>query len=426
MKSDDAVLELLFLLIKNPQVTAAELEGLDFERRRFLVKELLAHFDVCVAQGYRGTAVKFLKLAREVAQAEEELQYKVARKRIRWLEAQGLGGKAIEEMTELFEQYRRSRKKRSRGAELAMELGILMDRAGRKDEALDLFRNAIQRYERLGSSVYNLAGAWFNVASVLYDLKRIKPSLRACDKAESLLDGQHKDLQTFIHLQRANGLEVAGDRKKAFAQYKMAATGYSELGNRRQESNILFRLGWLATRKFRMDASSERFFEQALDLKRETDYGTGLCLYHLHLAETARSLDLAGRASNHYRHALALAESLSNDSLSKRARFGLFVLALDEGRPLTEYMRAKAPKRPESSFARAKSGIYSDRGTDGYRVVMWRETPEPPVKDRTFLARLLIELARVHHRLGRGGFGALKKQSDAVTRWQDRAKRAGF
>lgn len=426
MKSDDAVLELLFLLIKNPEVTASELEGLDFARRRFLVHELLAHFDVCVAQGLRGTAVKFLNLAGEVSRDEEELHYRVSRKRIRWLEAQGLGGRAIEEMNELFEQYRRSRKNRARGAELAMELGILLDRAGRKEEALKLFRNAIRRYDRLGKSIYNLAGAWFNVASVLYDLKRFKASLRACDKAEELLEERHKDLQTFIHLQRANGLEASDERKKAFAQYKLAAEGYAALGNRRQQSNILFRLGWLATRKFRMDASSERFFDDALSLKRETDYGTGLCLYHLHLAETARSLDLVGRASNHYRHALALAESLSSDSLSKRARFGLFVLALEEGRPLSEYMRAKAPKRPETAFSRANAGIYSDRGSDGYRLVLWRETPEPPVKERTFLARLLIELARVNHRLGRGGYGALKRQSDAVTRWQERAKRGGI
>ena len=35
----------------------------------------------------------------------------------------------LEEMDELFQRYRRSRKKRARGAELAMELGILIVRA---------------------------------------------------------------------------------------------------------------------------------------------------------------------------------------------------------------------------------------------------------------------------------------------------------
>lgn len=417
------VLDLLPRFVQEPGQRQELLDELDLETRQLLLGELMAHYDVHRAQGHRGPAHRMLELGAQVADGFPELEYKLERRKITWLESQGLTGRAIEAMTNLFERFRRSRKHPYRGAELAMELGILLDRSGRKEEALKHFRSAIGRYKRLGHQ-HNLAAAWFNVASVLYDLKRVNHSINACEKALDLGGRGRAALETPISLQMANSLEQLKDTEKAFDSYKKAAEGYAEMGNRRQESNILFRLGWMSVKSGR-DVPARRFLERALELKREHDYGTGLALYHIHLAETCARLGVPGKTSNHLRHALALAAAVGNDAISKRARFGLFRLALEDGRPLSEYLAARPPKRPESALAKASAGVYSDHGRDGFRTSVWRETPEPPLKDRKFLSSLLKELLAVRRRLlgDDQDYRKLRRQSRAVDSWRSRRGR---
>lgn len=421
--SDDVVRlsqEWLPNLVNRPGERDALLDTLTPEQRHLLLEEMLAHFDVHVAEGHLGSAHECLYLGSRIAGDDPELYYRLERKRITWLDSQGLHGKAIEAMRDLYEQWGRSRKNPMRAAELAMELGILLDRSGFKDDALKLFRSAIGRYSRMEHS-YNRAAAWFNVASVLYDLGRIGHSIKACLKSLEEGGSGHLDLETHITLQLANSHESEGEEDKAREYYRCAADGYGRMNNRKQESNILYRLGWLAKERGQY-REANRFLERALDLKREHDYGTGLAYYHFHLAETYRSVRHAERAAHHYRHALALASAVGSDKLSKRARFGIFHLAVARDRPLVDYLRAQPPEGGREALEKGKNGLYNDQPRDGYRTALWKSPMEAPLRDRTFLARLLEDLSRVWKNTQVPGHEQLRRQGRAVLAWQSRVR----
>ena len=74
------------------------------------------------------------------------------------------------------------------------------------------------------------------------------------------------------------------------------------------------------------------------------------------------------------------------------------------------------------ALQRGKNGLYSDQARDGYRTNVWRETPEAPIRDRTFLARLLEDLSKVWHSTGVIGHEKLRRQGRAVLAWQARVK----
>jgi len=422
----------LKILLKQEQRGALVSELGVVESTRVL-EQLLAHVDVHMAEGNRQSARTLLELGRQVAGGETELLYRLERKRIRWLEAEGRQGESIESMRSLYRRYSRSRKHPQRGAELAMELGILLDRSGHKEEALEHFRNAIRRYTRLGHT-YNRAAALFNAASVLYDLGRISHSMKTCLRALREGGSGHLDLETHVTLQMANCYEseskskgpVALARATASARewYKYAAEGYRRLGNRKQESDILYRLGWMAMRR-NESSDATQFLQRALELKREYDYGTGLALYHLHRAEAYRWCGLTKRALSHYRSCLSLASVLGNDGLCTRARFGLYRTSGGESHALSAFLKVPPAAGADSTLARGKDGLYSEQGGDGFRTAAWREggKPESPAADRTFLARLLEDLSRVWKNTGVNGHEQLRRQGRAVLSWQSKARR---
>lgn len=401
-----------------------------------LLEQALAHVDVLMAQGHRTAARRWLMMAEEVVTENAELLYRVERKRIRWLEAEGLQEEAILSMRELFERYRRSRTKPLRAAELCMELGILLDRQGKKQEALRLFRNAASRYERLDHP-YNRAAALFNTASVLYDLNRVPDSIRTCHKALDEGGSGHLELETHVTLQLANSYESRHDADSAREWYHYASEGYRRMNNRRQESDILYRLGWMALRAAADEKHEERrgvlfeeastFLERALRLKREHDYGLGLARYHLHQAETCRSCGLTLSARQHYLSGLGLSLALGEDGISTRARMGLYLLARQSDRTLPGFLRLTPEKdeRVEASIERGRNGVYSEQTGEGTRTALWRQSggSDNPVVDRTFLARLLEDLSRVWRRNATEGYDQLKRQGREVMQWQKRTKK---
>lgn len=421
----DAADHRLEILVTEPERRPELLQQQDPASRREVLRHLQSHIDVHLAQGHRLAAKVLLGIAAEVAGEDAELQYSVERTRIRWLEKEGLHEDAIAAMARLYESYRRSRKNPQRGAELAMELGILMDRAGRKDEALKLFRGAAERYGRMGQA-YNHAAALFNAASVLYDLGRMGHSLKTCLRALKEGGSGHLDMEAHITLQMANSHESQGDPSSAEELYRLAAEGYQRLGNRKQESDIRYRLGWLALRR-NHPTEAEPQLQAALELKREHDYGTGLARYHLYRAESYRTAGLPDAARHHYRACLGLAAALGADSLATRARFGLCLLAGGHRRSLPSYLKLPAPPGGEASLNRGRSGVYCEQIGEGAWTALWRQSggSDAPAEDRTFLARLLKDLARSLRQVGRREYEHLHRQERAVQAWQARAKKRG-
>ena len=81
-------------------------------------------------------------------------------------------------------------------------------------------------------------------------------------------------------------------------------------------------------------------------------------------------------------------------------------------RPLTFFLKAKAPDGNLRALEKANQGTYSHRGGDGAAWRTWRDTPRVAGQDVTFLVRLLAELGR------RACRPELTAQSNAVRDWQ--------
>ena len=385
-------------------------EHLIRNQRHLLFEELKAHQSLHVAQGNEPEAALLMDALEVVAHNDESLRYKYQRLVISEYERRGMGGRALAVMKGLYEEYRLKRSKRARSAEVVMEYGILQDRYGDKEEACNLFRHSIGRYERAEHS-YNLAAAWFNTASVLYDLGRIRASINACEKGLSLGGSEHLDLKTHLLLQRANCRERTQELSLAAEDYLDAADGYSKLGRRRQQCNILFRVGWLFGKQKRL-LEARNLLYKALDISKELDYSAGLASFHLRRAQFLVEFDHSGKIQQHLQHSIMYARLARSDKIEKIARGALYQALIERRRPLSFYMKARAPEASAKALAKSTQGTYSHRVSDGYETRVWRDAPRSAGKDVTFLARLLAELGR---RAQRPDF---LHQSNAVSSWQ--------
>jgi tetratricopeptide (TPR) repeat protein len=291
-----------------------------------------------------------------------------------------------------------------------MEFGILQDRHGDKEEALRLFKNAVGRYERAGQ-VYNLSAAWFNSASVLYDLGRTRAALNCCEKGLESGGQGFLDLRTHLLLQRANCRERTRELTLACSDYLEAAAGYGQLGNRRQQTNILFRVGWLMGRQDR-PMESQTMLQKALTLAKELDYAAGLAGFHLHRAQSMVEARLLEVATQHVQQCLPHAKLARQDRIDKLARGLLYRMSGPGRRPLTFYLKAKAPEGSLRALEKAPQGTYAHRSGDGAATRTWRDVPRSAGQDVTFLVRLLAELGR------RACRPELTAQSNAVADWQ--------
>ena len=386
------------------------LQNLSLADRRLLFDELKSHQTLHVAQGNEPEAALLLDLLGRVASGDENFVYKYRRLFISEFERRGMGGRALSEMGTLYEEYRYKRSSRSRSAEVVMEYGILHDRYGDKEEACNLFKHSIRRYERQGHQ-YNLSAAWFNTASVLYDLGRIRASINACEKGLTLGGAQHLDLKTHLLLQRANCRERTKELALAAEDYLDAADGYERLGRRRQQSNILFRVGWLFGKQDRI-LEARNLLNRALKISKELDYSAGLGKFHLRRAQFLVEFDQGGKIQQHLQHAIMYAKLAKADKIEKVARGALYKALIHKRRPLSFYMKARAPEANSKALAKATQGTYSHRVSDGHATRVWRVAPRSAGKDVTFLARLLAELGRRAHQ------PEYLHQSSAVTSWQ--------
>lgn len=379
--------------------------------RSLLYQELKSHHTLHVAQGNEGEARTLLGDLQRLARPHDQLLYDAQRTLISDFERRGLGGRALQMMGELYLRQGRSRRRATRAAEIVMEYGILQDRHGDKEEALRLFKSSIGRYERAGQA-YNLSAAWFNSASVLYDLGRTRAAFNSCQRGLEAGGEDFQDLRAHLLLQRANCRERTADYDLACADYLEAAADYSDLGNRRQQTNILFRVGWLMGRHLPDEPEALPLLRQALRLAKELDYAAGLARFHLHRAQAVIEVGLAPLATQHLQQCLPHAQLARLDKVDKVARGLLYRLGGLGRKPLTFYLRAKAPLGSPKTLEKACHGTYAYRSGDGAATRNWREVPRSAGQDATFLVRLLAELGRRHQQ------PELLRQSQAVAHWQ--------
>lgn len=385
---------------------------------------LLAHFDLHQSQGHRSCAREVLELAQRLIGDDPDLHYRWLRKWARWLESVGRREEALELLQTHLRRLRGKLNNPTRNAEVRMELGIMLDRAGRKEEALKYFKDAAQRYRKL-KHTYNLVAALFNSASVLHDLEQFSEALRVCRKAIQEGAPGYRDLSSHISLQMANSLESQKHTLEACNYYRQSEESYGQLGNRRQQSDILYRLGWLAVRAKKMPEGA-RFLRSALELKRETDYAIGLAWYHWSRAEAYRAGGAVKKAVSHYRSALNLSLSANLDAVAARCRVVLYQLCAKSDQTLPTYVRYGNASAADTIVKQGRAGLYLDHGSDGYSLDVFREpgdSPKPNL-DRRVLARLVQDLEKVTRASGAVPGASLERQRVALTQWIERQNRS--
>lgn len=383
---------------------------LNDDDRFLLFEDLKSHYELHQAQGNAEEAQLMLEDLFTVSQAHERLRYDQRCLAILNVESRGLGGRALEMMGQFYHYLGGPVLKSDRAAEVAMEYGILEDRHGTKSKALSLFRAALTYYEREGRG-YNLCAAHFNIASALYDLGQVEEALRTCHEGLRLEGGHFLELRAHLLLQRANCLERTGDLGLACEDYLRAATAYEALGHYRQQTNILFRVGWLEGR--RPDGRDPiSTLAKALRLAKELDYAGGLARFHLYRAEGLASVGSRSEAMDHLKQCLPYAQWGRLHRLEKLARGLLYRLSQPTQRSLTFFMRARGPRHQDMTLERAGAGTYSHRRDDGGAQRPWRDIPRVAGQDVSFLVRLLAELGR------RSRQPTLVAQSFAVMAWQ--------
>ncbi len=408
---EERQLELASRYFRRGGLEAPGLTRLSPSERGLLYQELKCHHELLVAEGQEGEARRLLGDLERLSLPDDGLHYDFRRMQISDFERRGLGGRALGLMAELYAAEGRSRRQPARAAEIVMEYGILHERHGDKKEALRLFKSSVRRYERV-EQPYNLSAAWFNSASVLYDLGNIRAALNACQKGLECGGEDFADLRTHIFLQRANCREKTEDVGLACSDYLEAASGYRKLGNRRQQTNILFRVGWLMAARMERLGEARKYLTDALALAKELDYAAGLARFHLHRAQSLAEAHLKDAANQHVQHCLPHAKVARLDRLDKVARGLLYRLGSAGRRPLTFYLKARIPEEASEALGKAQQGTYAHRGGDGAAHRTWREVPRRAGQDVTFLVRLLAELGR------RAGKADLMAQSRAVAMWQ--------
>jgi tetratricopeptide (TPR) repeat protein len=303
-----------------------------------------------------------------------------------------------------------------------MELGIMTDRAGRKEESLKYFKDAAQRYRKLNHT-YNFVAALFNSASVLHDLGQHSEALKTCRRALQEGASGYRDLAGHISLQMANSLESQQNAEQSALYYRQAEESYGQLGNRRQQGDILYRLGWLAVRAKRMPEGAS-FLRQSLELKREHDYATGLAWYHWSRAEAYRAAGVTKKAVGYYRSALNLALCSNQDMVAAHCRILLYQLCAKPDQQLSAFVRYGNPSAVDSIVKQGRAGLYLDHTSDGYSLSLFREPGDTRRNkpDRKVLGRLVHDLEKVSKAGGVTPSPGLERQRLALARWLERQK----
>lgn len=409
-------LELARLFFCTSFQTRQALDHLDRVDRKLLFQELKSHYSLHAAEGNEAEAQLMLSGLMRIGCPIASLNYEFRKLAASDCERRGLGGRALELMARLHEELTKQGAKPAKTAEIAMEYGILHDRHGSKEMALKLFREALDYYQARDDA-YNVTAAWFNSASVLYDLDRVEDSLLACRLGLELGGAHFDDLLAHLSLQKANCFERKQEIELACEKYREAALAYERIGNHRQKINILFRIGWLRGRE-RGSIRGLWFLRKALKLARELDYAAGLALSHLHRAQMSFHLGLPALAFRHVERCLPLAGWARLDRVDKLARGLLYRMPGKNRRPLTFYLKAKAPTIQGVAVESEGQGQYVRRLSDGAATRLWRDSPRSAGQDVTFLVRLLAELG------DQSWNSELLDESRVVRQWQ-RSMREG-
>jgi len=384
---------------------------------------LLAHYDLHQSQGHRSCAREVLEVAQGFVDDGPEYEYRWLRKWARWLESVGRRDEALDRLKAHLRRLRGKLANPTRNADLRMELGIMTDRAGHKEESLRYFRDAAQRYRKLNHT-YNFVAALFNSASVLHDLGHHNEALKVCKRALQEGASGYRDLAGHISLQMANSLESQQSTEQSANFYRQAEESYGQLGNRRQQGDILYRLGWLAVRAKRMSEGAS-FLRQSLELKREHDYASGLAWYHWSRAEAYRAAGVTKKAIGYYRSALNLALCSNQDVVAAHCRILLFQLCAKPDQQLSAFVRYGNPSAVDSIVKQGRAGLYLDHASDGYSLGIFREPGDTQrgKPDRKVLGRLVHDLEKVTKAGGVTPSPTLERQRLALARWIGRQQK---
>ncbi|MDQ7825508.1 MAG: tetratricopeptide repeat protein [Candidatus Eremiobacteraeota bacterium] len=392
--------------LDNEQERLKVLEQFGTSAPEQLSELIFIHLDLHVAEKNHDKAEELVKIAEEFSRFYREpfFIYQLFKKKAKFAEERG----DIEKTFSLYEELITLAKDMHREdieAEVLMEMGIVFEKQGAIDEALEKFLTASEIYKRLGHN-YNYAASLFNIAYIYYDRGDLDSSLSYCLQALEVDEGeQFQTLEAHVNLELANIYETRKEALLSKLYYQKALEGYQKGKDRVKVSDILYKLGALLHQEKRIPHSLHHY-QNALHMKMDIDYTQALAKYYYYRACVFKDCGAHNKAIKYFDKALYLYSQLGQEKQCLRVKFQIYsIFGKTDDRIffLPEFVRSyKTPPFKDVLVDKAVRGIYTRRKSDGKKLPFFKEKEGngSTLIDRRSLSSLLRDMSRAHYAEG--------------------------
>ncbi|MFP4499040.1 MAG: tetratricopeptide repeat protein [Vulcanimicrobiota bacterium] len=391
------------------------LSNLAFETRFNYLRELIYHIDIYMAEGKYGQTDELLTSAEKlenflnidsrgkISDKVRTLQIITKKKRAKFFDNQGMKRRAIAQYKLIISELQLPRENNFL-AELLMEIGIIEEQLGYKQEAFKKFGKAVKVYGRQKDK-FNYEAAMFNCAHVLYDLRFFRKAEEFC---RALIDHYRKTgkMQSPIahaYLEMANIRELKNQGDGARAYYKKALDAYRHLDDKSKMSDILNRIG-----TFEMEdgniKSAVNIYQEALGIKTSLDYNTGQATFYENMGDSLRFANNLNDALKYYKtayHYYQVAGAGSRKIILKHKIHKILSFLGLEDNDLGTYIESYKNQPDDKGIIKLEKIDYNQIPSDEVISEVLRDwkIPHQFKGNRKFLIFLLRNLSKAHSRL---------------------------
>jgi tetratricopeptide (TPR) repeat protein len=401
MEAEKLLARLANCLDKKERKTTLEQYGSSFPEE--LAELIFTHLDIHVAEKNIDLAEELIKIGEELAGIYREplFVYQLFKKKAKLAEEKGHIERAHEIYRELV-LLSQDIKREDIEAEMLMETGILYEKQGDTEGALEKFTAANEIYRSLGHN-YNYAASLFNIAYIYYNKGDMESSLKYCQRALDVEEGEKfTTLEAHVNLEFANIYEFKKEILLSKLYYQKALEGYQKGNDRVKVSDILYKIGAILHQEKRVPLSSQ-YYQKSLHLKMDIDYTQALAKYYYLRARIFKDVGLHMKAIKYLDKAYYLYSQLGQEKQCLKVKFQLYsIFCKSDDRIffLPEFIRNyKLPPAKDATLDKAIKGIYTQRKNDGPHIAyfMTGEETGDAMIDRKLLSSLLRDLSRVNY-----------------------------
>ncbi|MGV8118290.1 MAG: tetratricopeptide repeat protein [Candidatus Xenobiia bacterium LiM19] len=367
---------------------------------------IFIHLDIHMAEKNYDMADELVKIGEEFTRVYREpvFAYQLFKKKAKLHEEKGDTGEALsiyQDMITLSMDMNRE----DIEAEMLMESGIIYEKSGDTEEALERFLKASGIYKKLGHN-YNYAASLFNIAYIFYNKGDLDASISYCQQALQADDAeQFHSLEAHVNLEFANIYESRKEMLLSKLFYQKALEGYQKGNDKAKVSDILYKIGAILNIEKRTPLS-EQYYQKALHMKMDIDYTQALADYYYLRARVFKDAGLYMKAIRYLDKAYTHYSQLGQEKQCLKVKYQLYTIFCksdDRIFFLPEFIRSyKSPPAGDTTMDKAVKGIYTRRKSDGLRLQYFRnsEGRGESLIDRKLLSSLLRDLSRIYYQSG--------------------------